>query len=101
MLLRFLPLFMLLFLLGSCIYEQSQYPRSCSVPAVNSQLFELKEKSYSVKENGFYHTVAKGETLWRIAEKYNVSPKDVAEYNRLPDQEYIEEGQMLYVQPKS
>ncbi len=47
-------------------------------------------------EGGDSHTVAKGETLYRIAKEYGVSVQDLKSWNRLPDNT-IHVGQKLIV----
>ncbi len=46
---------------------------------------------------GIQHTVAKGQTLWRIARTYGVSPQELAEINNLPDPTKLEVGQALWI----
>lgn len=45
---------------------------------------------------GVYHTVQKGETLWRIARAYNTNPEEIARANNLPDT-MIEAGSTLFI----
>jgi len=49
------------------------------------------------KPTGIYHTVQKGETLWRISQQYMVTVDAIASYNRLPDVSTISEGQRLFI----
>jgi len=53
------------------------------------------------QKEGFYHKVEKGETLWGIAKKYDVTVYSIAQRNRLPDVTYVEIGQMLYIPSKA
>ncbi len=46
---------------------------------------------------GVYHTVSKGQTLWRIAKAYQVNIDKIARYNRLDDQSDIKVGQKLFI----
>jgi lipoprotein NlpD len=46
---------------------------------------------------GVYHTVKKGETIWRICQTYGVSTKEVSRVNRLKNSEKIRVGQKLYI----
>ncbi|MFH0731861.1 MAG: LysM peptidoglycan-binding domain-containing M23 family metallopeptidase [Candidatus Omnitrophota bacterium] len=48
-------------------------------------------------ENGIYHEVALGETIWRIAKSYNVDVAAIARVNRLQDTAKIEVGQKLFI----
>jgi murein DD-endopeptidase MepM/ murein hydrolase activator NlpD len=45
---------------------------------------------------GVYHTVRKGETLWRISQAYDVSVAEIVESNGLPDYT-ISVGQRLFI----
>ena len=45
------------------------------------------------------HTVEKGETLFRISQRYNVSVEQLREWNDLEKDEYIHPGQELRVAP--
>ncbi len=46
---------------------------------------------------GVYHTVKKGQTLYRIAKTYGVKMEDIIVANRLDDPEEIKEGQVLFI----
>ena len=46
--------------------------------------------------SGVYHSVKKGETLWRIARAYNTDPDEIARANNLPDT-MIEAGSALFI----
>ncbi len=46
-----------------------------------------------------WHTVEKGETLFRISQRYNVSVEQLREWNDLGEDEYIQPGQELQVAP--
>ena len=47
--------------------------------------------------HGIYHTVEKGQTLWRIAKAYDVDIQDVAEFNDITDITQIKEGEKLFI----
>ncbi len=51
----------------------------------------------SSKAQGVYHTVEKGQTLWRICKIYQVSLQDVAELNNITDQAQIKVGDRLFI----
>jgi len=51
----------------------------------------------SSKANGVYHTIQKGQTLWRICKTYQVSMQDVAELNNITDHSQIEVGDRLFI----
>jgi len=46
---------------------------------------------------GIYHTVRKGETLWRICKAYGVSVQDVAELNNIHDPSKIKVGDRIFI----
>ena len=56
---------------------------------------ELPEK-YK-KAGGIYHTVARGETVYRIAKVYDVSQEDIIEANGIQDVTKVKVGQVLFV----
>ena len=47
--------------------------------------------------HGIYHTVDKGETLWKISKAYNADIKEIIEANRIDNQEFITAGQNLFI----
>ncbi len=53
--------------------------------------------SGSYKANGVYHTVQKGQTLWRICNTYKVGVQDVAEINNIRDHSEIKAGDRLFI----
>ncbi len=48
-------------------------------------------------DRGIYHTVTKGQTLWRISQAYKVSLKKVMKVNKIADASKIEQGQKLFI----
>ena len=50
---------------------------------------------------GVYHTVKKGETLWRICNTYGVSTKEISRVNKIRNSERIRVGQKIYIPGKS
>jgi murein DD-endopeptidase MepM/ murein hydrolase activator NlpD len=46
---------------------------------------------------GVYHTVKKGQTLWRISKTYGVDMQTIAEYNDIYDKNLIFAGQELFI----
>ena len=46
---------------------------------------------------GVYHEVTRGETLWGIANVYNIKLADLVKTNRLPDASKIEVGQLIFI----
>lgn len=50
---------------------------------------------------GSYHTVSKGETLWRISKTYNIELDKLVSINQIADSAAIEVGQMLFIPYKT
>lgn len=46
---------------------------------------------------GVYHTIHKGETLYRISKTYNVDIQDVAELNNIKDPTEIKAGKRIFI----
>src|SRR6476620_7864954 len=46
------------------------------------------------------HTVGPKETLYSLARKYNIHPKDLAAYNNIPVETGLEIGQVIKIPPK-
>ncbi|MBI4355073.1 MAG: peptidoglycan DD-metalloendopeptidase family protein [Candidatus Omnitrophica bacterium] len=46
---------------------------------------------------GTYHRVIRGETLWRIAQRYQVEVDDLVSVNRLPNAAQLNAGQLIFV----
>lgn len=47
--------------------------------------------------NGIYHTVKKGETLWRISKIYGVDVKDLASANAIKSPSDLEAGRRIFI----
>ncbi len=46
---------------------------------------------------GVYHTIGRGETLWRISRTYRVDIQEVAEINNIKDPTEIEAGKRIFI----
>lgn len=76
----------------------------CAAPAANSPSYPLPSiHTFSLPQtapaspSGIYHTVQKGETLWRIGRTYNVPIEDLVKTNRLPDSTKVKAGQKIFI----
>ena len=49
------------------------------------------------QEKGVYHKIRSGETLWRIADAYQVSIDDIIKSNNIPDVALVEEHQLIFI----
>jgi murein DD-endopeptidase MepM/ murein hydrolase activator NlpD len=55
------------------------------------------EEKGAEQRKGVYHKVNKGETLWRIAKTYKLSPDEIIQANSIPNAASIEENQLLFI----
>jgi murein DD-endopeptidase MepM/ murein hydrolase activator NlpD len=60
-------------------------------------LFALSACVTSTTTEGVYHTVKKGQTLWRISKTYGVDMQTIAEYNDIYDKNLIYAGQEIFI----
>jgi murein DD-endopeptidase MepM/ murein hydrolase activator NlpD len=56
-----------------------------------------RKPSVAVKEPGVYHTVIRGETLWRISRMYGSEVDRIVAANQIQDASQLEVGQRLFV----
>lgn len=49
------------------------------------------------EQQGIYHKVNPGETIWRIAKAYEVSISDIIQSNKIPDVAKIEDNQLIFI----
>jgi LysM repeat protein len=68
-------------------------------PPTSSPKLKDDQKTVTADANAIYHTVQKGETLFRISNKYGISPKKLQEMNNIDANMTIYEGQKLMVGP--
>ncbi|WP_462251697.1 lytic transglycosylase domain-containing protein [Ekhidna sp.] len=73
----------------SSIEESSEEVKSIEVPEVDTK----EERLRKVK----IHTVASGESLWSIAQLYEVKLEDLLRWNELPDPDALKIGQNIQV----
>jgi lipoprotein NlpD len=67
----------------------------CTLAA--AAIFALSACVTSTTTEGVYHTVKKGQTLWRIAKTYGVDMQTIAEYNDIYDKSRIYAGQEIFI----
>lgn len=60
-------------------------------------LSAITNQNLSYSKDGITHKVQKGETLWSISRKYNVSVKLVCDLNGLAENEVLAAGKILYI----
>ncbi|MDP3786660.1 MAG: peptidoglycan DD-metalloendopeptidase family protein [Candidatus Omnitrophota bacterium] len=82
--LRIVSAAIFIFILGGCARAPVVSPPREVTPTVK-------------REQGIYHKVVKGETLWRISKNYGVELEKVISSNGLSDAERIEVGQMIFI----
>jgi len=61
---------------------------------IGKRLFIPNVKS---KDNGIFHTVRRGDTVWDIARKYRISQKNIIRANRLTRAKSIRPGTRLFI----
>ena len=72
-------------------------------PVVTSSLPKPPPSGFSlppmtpVVPTGVYHSVQKGETLWKIAQAYHVPVEEIIKINRLPDPTKVKVGERIFV----
>jgi len=83
----FILITLVLFLAAGCATAPGPHPGSVvkTVPL---------QKPYA---DGLYHTVLKGQTLWRIAKAYHVELEELVRANRISDPTKITAGQMIFI----
>jgi LysM repeat protein len=68
-------------------------------PQEGSQKVKDAQKTEQVDKDALYHTVQKGETLFRISKKYGISMQKLQEMNKIDAGATIYTGQKLMVGP--
>ena len=99
--LRWLTLVLLctLLLLSACFSPQivSRQQKTKASPGKDASRSYNIEPTPHKLEQGIYHTVGKGETLWRICKTYTVSMQEVAELNSITDAAQIKVGDKIFI----
>ena len=62
---------------------------------------QLKVPTSQSNQGTLIHTVQSGDVLWKIAQKYNVTTKQIVELNQLDPNAYLHIGQKLYIPQSS
>jgi murein DD-endopeptidase MepM/ murein hydrolase activator NlpD len=70
---------------------------SCSTVEIHTDTEYLVTPLPESSQQGVYHKVRKGETLWRIAKAYDIAIADILESNDIEDVTQIENGQLLFI----
>ena len=58
---------------------------------------ELSPATSVTPAKGIYHKVEKGQTLWRIAQAYNVSIDEIIKSNKIPNVAKVEKDQLIFI----
>ncbi|MFA5116066.1 MAG: peptidoglycan DD-metalloendopeptidase family protein [Candidatus Omnitrophota bacterium] len=69
----------------------------CATTAPTPSATSIPAKTQGTAGN--YYKAKKGETLWRIAKKFNVDLEELAKLNHISDAAKIETGQLLMIPP--
>ncbi len=87
-------LLIILFLITGC--ASTPIPK----PTIKAQSYS-STKTFSrttpAKTKGIYYTVKKGDTLWSIAKKFNITVAKLTARNRIKETKPIEKGQILRI----
>jgi murein DD-endopeptidase MepM/ murein hydrolase activator NlpD len=75
-----------LFFLAGCV--SASYVSSTYIPSVTAT-------------PGVYHSVEKGQTLWKISKMYSIDLEELAQANRITDTTAIEVGQQIFIPNRS
>ncbi len=67
----------------------------CANMKVQKEIVTIPAKIQEGK--GIYHRVNEGETIWRIAQTYDVSVEDIVRINNIPDMVKIEKDQLIFI----
>jgi lipoprotein NlpD len=86
-------------MLSACYYSPiASRPQPGHEDAVSSAPApEAIEPTPRRVQEGIYHTVGRGETLWRICKTYGVSMQEVAELNAITDAAQIKTGDRIFI----
>ena len=81
------------------IYPKSKAPATNTKTTTNSSTTTQKQSASTTSENNVkIHIVKEGESLWKIAQKYNgVTDKDIMKWNGLTASAKIKPGQQLKI----
>jgi murein DD-endopeptidase MepM/ murein hydrolase activator NlpD len=85
--------------LSACYYPQiaaRPQPRDSSAAKAAPPPYTIEPTPRRIQD-GIYHPVGKGETLWRICKTYNVSLQEVAELNSITDASQIKTGDRIFI----
>jgi|GEM_PF-626286 len=66
-------------------------------PSQTNQPDSTNRKNHFSKKRGMYHTVRRGETIYRISKMYGVSQKDIIRANKIKDITKVYVGQVLFI----
>lgn len=65
----------------------------CTVSTYSNPKTHLRTSS----REGVYHKVQRGETIWRIAQIYQVDLEEIIRSNHIPNAAHIEENQLIFI----
>lgn len=65
-----------------------------------SKTGSVSKQQTVVRQDGIYHTVGKGQTLWSIARRYDIRLETLLEANGIRDSGKVETGQLIFVPGK-
>ena len=75
-------------------------PSTPSKPAAETKAMSPAPSKPAASTEKQYHTVQKGDTLYRISKKYKISVEDLRKLNNLSENQALRAGQKLQVSPE-
>ena len=86
-------------ILSACYYPQiASRPQTRDPDAGKAEPVPYRIESTPQRvQEGIYHPVGRGETLWRICKTYHVSLQEVAELNSITDASQIKTGDRIFI----
>ncbi len=67
------------------------------IPGADTVKTGTMVRAAAPREKGVYHEVQRGETLWRIAQAYQVDRRTLEQYNRIHEPRSLEVGRRIFI----
>jgi LysM repeat protein len=78
-------------------YRYNDISREMSAEIVPGQVIYLQPKRRKADREFRFHTVAEGESMWSISQKYGIRLKRLYKMNRMTSEQVVEAGQKIYL----
>jgi murein DD-endopeptidase MepM/ murein hydrolase activator NlpD len=92
-------LFSVIFLAGGCATTTSlpETGPTSTRTTITTTTTTTTTPAAATQKKGIYHKVHKGETIWRIAQAYNVNIDEIIQSNNIPNVANVEQNQLLFI----